>query len=222
VGGERPLDQVPVFQDEKGEVVLWGEETLENNMRNASAESAWLTVRPEFEAAFQRVAGAYLSPTSFLSSILDLENSVELYRISGVSVFQTFWARFGWAHILLNSKLYWVLVGWTGVGVLGGIVMLRRSVKGKDRSWILALVWLGTAAALIWLSALLRGFFTPLDQSPYIPTARYAFPAMMPTMLLLAAGWRQVFGSRVGILVTILVYFVFDVASILAIVNYYG
>jgi len=222
VEGERALDQAPVIQDEAGKGVVWGGVTLENHIRNASAEAAWPYVRPGIEKAFQDLTGSYLSPTILLGSVLNWENSTTLYRITGVSLFQTFWARFGWAHIYLNSSIYWALAGVTGLGVLGAILALWPSTKGKSRSWMLALGWLGLAAAVIWLSALLRGFFTTLDQRAYIPTARYAFPAMIPTMLVLVAGCKQVFGSRIGTVAIVLGYLVLDIASIVTIIKYYG
>ena len=52
-------------------------------------------------------------------------------------------------------------------------------------------MWLGTAGLAIWITVASRGLFTVLDADKYVPTARYAYPAMIPTMLVLVAGWRQ-------------------------------
>jgi hypothetical protein len=45
---------------------------------------------------------------------------------------------------------------------------------------------------------LLRGLFTTVNDHLVLPVARYAFPVIIPTMLILVAGWQMVFGRSPG------------------------
>jgi hypothetical protein len=62
----------------------------------------------------------------------------------------------------------------------------------------MALLWLALAGMAIWGTVLVRGLLSSLDPVPYIPTARYAYPVIIPTLLLLVAGWSYWPGRRLA------------------------
>ena len=126
------------------------------------------------------------SLSQFLTSFLDWQRTSWVYGHTALILFQSFWARFGWNHIPLAGGWYWApgaltLLGSAGA-VLGGIRL--RSVKTRMRRAILLLV---VAGSLVWLNTLLRPH--PLAIRFFVPVARYAYPVIIPTMLVLVAGW---------------------------------
>jgi len=106
------------------------------------------------------------------------------------SLLQTFWARFGWAHVVLKGFHPYTILGiFTLAGLIGALAAFWR--KRKEIRWDVFL-FLGIALSVIWGSAFLRGLPSILDGSYFIPVARYAYPAIIPTMLILNIGWLEV------------------------------
>jgi hypothetical protein len=66
--------------------------------------------------------------------------------------------------------------------VIGGIRLHRVKTHLRWAVWLLIVTGL-----LVWLNALLRPH--PLVIEPFIPAARYAYPAIVPTVLFMVAGW---------------------------------
>jgi hypothetical protein len=52
--------------------------------------------------------------------------------------------------------------------------------------------FLGVSLIVVWGSAFLRGLTSALDGPVLIPVARYAYPVIIPTMLILNIGWLEV------------------------------
>lgn len=192
--GQRPLEIPPTFDSPDNSHGMWGGQPFYNGVRNASGEQAWPRVRPAVEELFKRVAEAHLSPTAFLAALLDWETTGWIYKATTRRVLQTFWGRFGWGHVPLPATLYTVLYAISVVGLIGGSWALMRNLRKMSNIVQFALLWIVLAALALWIPTLLRGLFTvgrSAGTDIYIPTARYAFPAIVPTMLLLVAGWRQ-------------------------------
>ena len=74
-------------------------------------------------------------------------------------------------------------------GVVGGVVAFWR--HRKQIHWDLFL-FLGLSVITIWGSAFLRGLTSQMDGGYFIPVARYAYPAIIPTMLILNIGWLEI------------------------------
>jgi hypothetical protein len=89
---------------------------------------------------------------------------------------------------ILGSQTFWVIGFVILAGIVGAAGYLWR--RRKNLPWGI-LIFLGSSVAAIWGAALLRGISSILG-SIYIPTARYAFPAMIPTMLILCVGWYEI------------------------------
>jgi len=139
------------------------------------------------------------SPTLFLASVLDWQRTGWVYRASGVSLLQSFWARFGWGHVGLPQGWYWGLGVVTILGAIGllvGLVRLWRSnhsLSVKRAVGLLAVVGL-----FVWGSTISRPHPVLLSQGNmvFIPIARYAFPAIIPTALALMGGWLALVPQR--------------------------
>jgi hypothetical protein len=125
-------------------------------------------------------------PSWILSSLLDWPGSGWYYRTAFRHLGRTFWAKFGWAHVsLVGHKPYRALALVTFAGIIGAGVNLFR--KRRNLNWNLVL-FLGLVLILVWGAAIIRGSIYLTDLL-LIPAARYAYPAIIPTMLLLNAGW---------------------------------
>jgi hypothetical protein len=222
VEGTYPVDRPPERVEEDCRGGDWGGREFTNLIRNPSAERGWPFVRPWAEKGFKSIAGSYLSPTTSLAAAMDFEATSSLYPVTAINLFRTFWGRFGWGHISLPSTVYWTLGVATLLAVAGAMIALWKVTQNKPREWIFSVAFLGIAAGVIWFNALLRGFFTVLDPTLYVPTARYAYPAIIPTFMLLAAGWRQISIRRIGIIVALILMVVLDILSIWTIHTYYA
>jgi hypothetical protein len=189
VSGARPAGSPPVFSDAGDASGTWSGQPFRNLLRNASAEDAWLAVHPRLDPVLDRIFNLYVPPSVILLSPLDWNATGWYYQATADNLLRTFWAKFGWGHVLLPStKAYGLLNLMTAIGLIGGAlaVALQRKRLPTD-----ALVLLALAAAAIWGQAVIRGLHSLIERV-FIPGARYAYPAIVPTMALLAAGWWQV------------------------------
>jgi hypothetical protein len=106
-------------------------------------------------------------------------------------LFRTFWARFGWGHVpLMQSWPYWIILGVVIAGVIAALVAVWR--WRKVFPWSVAL-FLCLALFGLWLVTFLRGANYPVQlRAIYYPTARYAFPVVIPALLFLNLGWYEI------------------------------
>jgi hypothetical protein len=105
-------------------------------------------------------------------------------------LFRTFWGLFGWAHVpLLGGRPYRLILVATLAGVAGSLPVLWQ--KRRSIPWDL-LVLFGLTLAAIWGLTFVRGASYLGHPNLYIPVARYAFPAIIPTVMLLSVGWLSI------------------------------
>ncbi len=193
--GERPLNDPPLYASPFGEFGEWGGEPFENLLRNASFEKAAPRVHPWVD----NFAAAYLPdemrPSMVLSALLDLPATGYLYRLTAPHLFRTFWGRFGWGHVplyffkFLGRRPYFYLGLVTLVALLGAFLAALRRLRTWH--WEIGFV-LGVALLIPWLITLLRGtVFLPLPRL-YFSVARHALVSILPVMLLLNTGWREI------------------------------
>ncbi len=127
--------------------------------------------------------------SSILHSLQNWETAEPYYQQTILSLFRTFWAKFGWGHVpLLGGKPYRILGALTIAGTASFLLALIRKRARLARR---LLVFMSTAFILIWSAAFFRGVGTIATQDLYIPVARYAAPAMIPTAILLVFGWLE-------------------------------
>lgn len=182
--GRRPVDEPPRFTTARLDLGEWGERNFSNLARNASGEAGWPWIRPLAERAIQRYAiGA---PSSILGALLDWQGGSWYYRSAIKNLFQTFWAVFGWGHVRLQPAwLYYVLGGVTLAGTGGALYgLVRRRFR---LPWDIVL-FLGVSVLWMWGAAFMRGLGSLVGEV-FIPSARYAYPAAIPTLLVLCLGW---------------------------------
>jgi len=156
-----------------------------------------------------------------LLGLLDWAYAGGFYKASLVNVFQTFWARFGWNHVGLAPAWYWLLAGWTAPAAIGAVVGVGR-FRGKGApSVVQAVTLLTVAGLLVWGLCFLRTDVL----APFVPGARYAFPAIVPTALALMAGWlawaprRAREWAALGLLLCMVLL---DVVSLITIRTFYS
>ncbi len=232
LSGRWPLDQPPVFADASGESGVWAGQPFDNLLRNASAETAWVRLRPWVDSLGVRLLpdkGAN-QPSVTLYYFLDQAGAASFQRTSLQVLFRTFWARFGWGHVpLLHGWAYWLILAAMAAGVLAAVAAMIR--LRKVFPWRAALL-LGLALLGVWVQTLMRGsnYATQL-RAIYYPTARYAYPAIIPAMLLLNLGWYEAgrwlkqglrLPGRALAVVYMAGWVVFDLYAILSIARFYA
>jgi hypothetical protein len=226
VKGTWPEDSSPAFNDSSVDKGVWGNKEFINMVRNPSAEIGRLRFRSWVETIITaRYPG---NPSLTLGLILDPTSIYSYYTATIKSLLQTFWAKFGWAHVVLKGyRPYTILAVFTLTGFIGALVAFWW--KRFNVRWDVFL-FLGLALITIWGAALLRGLTSILDDRSFIPVARYAYPVIIPTMLILDVGWLQVIDwtesyfklPKKFLLPLLVLFFIFlDILSIYSITWYY-
>ncbi len=222
--GDWPGEAPPAFTSTQGEQVLWGGREFTNPIRNASAEDAWPWVRPWVQQLSRRFSwSAHLSPSLLLDSFLDRQYTGWIYSQTAWRLFTTFWGSFGWGGIALPGAWYNGLAIATALGLLGAAFGAARRCARWKFPWQNALLWLALAGLAVWGPVMLRGLFSTLDSKSYIPTARYGFPAMLPTILAVTAGWQFLLSRKPWLSALLLTagLAVLDVAAVITILSFY-
>ncbi len=225
VEGDFAQSGIPEF-DEAGEYRLWGTKTVENLVRNWSFEYVWPQVSPRLN---QMIAQVFpFQPSQVLLTFSDWSSSSWYYQAAIENLLRSFWAKFGWGHVALaGTKPYRILSVMTAVGIVGSVVVAWR--KRATLPWD-ALLFMALMGGVIWLAAVFRGINSIAGQI-FIPGARYAYPAILPTVVVLATGWlesldglRRVLhwpGFPIGLVYGAL-FVSLDVMAIFSVLNYYG
>ena len=227
--GDWPAGSPPVPGDPDGRGGVWAGQSFTNRLRNASAERAGPRIRPWAERLFERAAGAYLSPLALVGALADFERSRPIFGATTNLLLQSFWARFSWGQIGLMAPWYTLLAVWSGLGASAGAWRLWRAWRRQAGSWKLAVAWLGLAMLASWGTVYLRGLFNAADTALVLPVARYAYPVIIPTLLMLMGGWQAFFGApargagaRNWLAIVPFAYFLaLDLASLAAIIANY-
>lgn len=188
LAGQHSAASPPRFADPGANRVQWDGRTFSNPLRNSTAANTWPMVRPWLDKA---VAHFFPGRASLiLSALLDPASASWYYQTVVKNMLYTFWARFGWSQVpLLGDASYPFLGAVSAAGLVGAVVFLAR--RRKSLPWEIALI-LGAALAAVWGPAFMRGI-SSLVGPVFIPAARYAYPAIIPTVLLLVLGWREIF-----------------------------
>jgi 4-amino-4-deoxy-L-arabinose transferase-like glycosyltransferase len=110
------------------------------------------------------------------------------YYSAGVIVFRSFWAAFGWRHIVLNPAWYWA----PGLATLLAVLGLTRTwllERGRYPAWQVRYAGLALGAVLVaWAVAILRSTADQGNVRVYLSHGRYALVAIAPFALLFTAG----------------------------------
>lgn len=230
--GEYPTDQAPLFDSPEAESGEWGGQRFQNLVRNASAEATWFRLRPWVDEVGVRILpdkGANL-PSVTMYYLADLRGSWPWQRISMQVLARTFWARFGWGHVpLMHALPYWLIGIGVVLGLIGAIVAMTRARQVFP--WNVALFF-GLALAGVLLQTYIRGANYPTQlRAIYYPTARYAYPAIIPALAFLNLGWYEAgralqslfhIPRRVLSIAYIATWVIFNLYALLSIANFYS
>ena len=229
VKGESPAHDPPRFEDANGERGVWGEQPFINLLRNSSAEQAGLGIQSWANEIGTKIMPAW--PPSFPSDILvslsDWKGAGWYYQITGTNMLRTFWAKFSWGQVsLAGSKPYRVLsiVTLLGMAGTGWAIWQRRHALPLEILLLLGLALLG-----IWIPTIMRGIGSLFGWA-FIPSARYAYPVIIPTILVLNVGWLEILrllgqllrmSPKVQAAAYLMFFVSLDVLSILTITRFY-
>jgi len=187
--GAHPMDIPPTFNSADGETGDWGGMPFENLIRNPSAEQAGFRVRPIIDHYGSKILGDETRPSLVITSILDLQASRDLYRISIIRIFRTFWGMFGWGHVpLIGYQPYRNIGILTLLLIVTAILGLWR--KRLDIPWDVIFI-LSVIMVLSFSVTVVRGALYLGLSHIYYPVARHAYPAIIPTVLTLCFGWLE-------------------------------
>ena len=129
---------------------------------------------------------------------------------------------------MLGDRSYLILAILTVVAIAAVPLGLWRNRRSVD--WDVLLL-LSIALCGIWFAAIVRGTTTSLIARVFIPGARYAYPAIIPTLTVLNFGWLEVLrhaGSRLHLsvrmqhMVYCLLFIVLDIVALVSILRHYG
>ena len=183
----------PLFGNAEGRTGTWEGQPFTNLVRNGSAEFAGPRMRTWIDVALQKYSRRW--PSQFLISVLDWEYTGWVYKVTSARLLQSFWARFGWNQTGLSDGWYGGLGVLTVLGMVGtSVAWLKACRLGRPMPWMRAVGLLALAAVILWGNAFLRAH--PVYPNSFLPVARYAYPAIIPTVLALASGWWAITPRR--------------------------
>ena len=224
VDGAYSADAPPEFDNISAHTGTWSGQRFTNLVRTASAEAAWPRLRPWGEHALARASPQ--SPVQVLEALFDVQRTGPvLINPIAFTVLQGFFNGFGWGHIWMRGSVWPVVfLALALSSVVGCARWLFQSEPSRARELRPALLFLGLAGVLGWSLAILRPL--PLFEARMVfPTARYAFPAMIPTVLVLVAGWSALWTRSYRLFgMCLLVGFMIglNVAAVWTIKSFYG
>jgi hypothetical protein len=188
--GLRPTDQAPSFSDPNGKQGNWGGRPFVNLLRNPSGGDVAPRIWSWVDDRAAQLLPDQNRPSLILASWLDWQGAGWYYKESVLSLMHTFWGKFGWGHVPLQGDKPYRLPGIFTLITIGG------TFWGLWRRWR-RLAWdqaafLGLVLAGVWIPALVRGVGYVGFWHVYLPVARYAGPAIIPTALVLSLGWMEI------------------------------
>ena len=188
----------PVFGSDTLTDGIWNGHRFDNLIRNPSAEHAWLSFKPIVNKVYKK---RYLNAPLILATIQDWKGFGWYYKIVSSLLFQEFWGRgAGTQAPLIGHSIYIFLQFITLLSIIGFGIFIYRSPRSfiKKESFILAIV-----LGIVWSATIVRGVFAMFDDILIVPYTRFAYPAFIPTALILCIGILEVLGwicSKLGIL----------------------
>ncbi|MBA3944450.1 MAG: hypothetical protein H0X37_07785 [Herpetosiphonaceae bacterium] len=223
IEGVAPSSDAPLFSDADATRGSWGQQSFVNVVRNAGTQRGWPRLRPEFDRLFSRAL--HQSPAQILDALFDISYTWPyLVGTVGPALYSEFFSNFAWGHVRLQSPIWEIAARIISIlAVCGCLKWVIRNRTAPLPSRGSALLVLAVAGVLVWLLALLW----PL---PYrwsrvlVPSARYTFPALLPTVLVVVGGWQALWPRRLrslALYLLLLAVVVLDAAAVATIWSFY-
>lgn len=197
--------------------------TERNLLRNGTATEGWPRLRTWVDQFFERYFRR--SPSYLFSALLDVQRNLPfLFGAVAPYLLTDLFVAYGWGHVRVGE--WWWVYGFVFIVIIAFIGMgrwFRSSRNQRSSSLIPALSVLAVAGVLVWMAALVW----PL---PYnwarltLPSARYTYAAIAPTVLFLAGGWWAVWNPRwrkIGVACFVLVLTLLNLMGVWRIIDFY-
>jgi hypothetical protein len=207
--------------DASFEAALLDESAPPNLLRNAGAE----VQIPPLPNALGFLAGGLLNQRT-LGKLFDRAWISAVYPRQALLLFQGFWGLFGWGERSVSPGWFMPL-GLLVLASLLGLAWLTWHDYWPQRHTRAAKIWwlCLLAVALGWGAALLRVHSQPFPGEMFWSFGRYAFVAILPSLLVFSAGLRALMPTRlrvqglVGIIGFLMIY---AISALLALLHAYA
>jgi len=185
--GEWPGDEEPILSDADASEGVWGGKPFTNLLRNPSAEKETIRARAWLDRLVGGLTSYYSGPSYNIQYLLDFSGVLWHYRMTGLRMFRTFWGEFGWGDVplLLGSRPYFTMAIFSILASVGAALAGFR--HRKLLPWEVIFLF-GLSILGVWGIAFFRGTSHLSVTWFYMPVARYAYPAIIPTMMGLGLG----------------------------------
>jgi hypothetical protein len=191
--GQFPRGAAPAFASADAASGEWGGQPFTNLLRNPSGERTWPRLRPALDSLLLRYI--HRSPAQVVAAFMDVQRIVpEFWPLLVQPAVESMVMSFAWSHVRL-SNVAWLYLA-QGLAILALLGSLRWLLKHRPtREQQAAMLFLLFVDLLIWVNMLLRPL-PLLGEVFVVPAARYTFPALGITMLILLGGWRALWPPR--------------------------
>ena len=190
--GEYPVNEAPVFADDGAVSGQWGGKPFTNLLRNGSMEQPGWRFATPIDTHLARLMSEGTLPSLYLTAILDWDGAGWYFRTAFAHLVRTGMARSGWGNVPLPGARPYRFWGYIGLvllllGAVWSAWSLRRKEVWSRIPWK-TLLLLALLLVFAWGSTWMRGAAHVGTGKAYIPVARYAFPAIIPTAMLFSLG----------------------------------
>jgi hypothetical protein len=192
--GQFPAEP-PQFADGQARTGSWGGRPFANRVRNASFEQTGPSLRPWVDQTLLRFYTKRHASAIFFD-LIDSERAPAIISQTMQRQSMTFFIFFGWVQFRPpGAHWFGIIAVVVRVALLGCVAWLARNWRMRDRRRWATLIFLGLAALPVWLFSVVRvlPFFIG---NLYFPIARYGFPAIVPALLAITAGWYALAPKR--------------------------
>jgi hypothetical protein len=178
----------PHFSDPNGTRGTWDGNQFQNLIRNGSAEQNSPRFLPAVEDKLNKFSPAQVDLPVTLESLFDWSGTGWYYHVTFGTLFRTFWASLAADKVLIPASSNYMLMLLTILGAVGAGLLVWR--KRKSMEWDI-LFLLGLSFLMVWVFAFIRGASGTAGGFPVFSWARYTDPAILPSALILCAGWLE-------------------------------
>jgi hypothetical protein len=188
IEGIHDANQPPVFSDEAGDRGAWNGVPFVNLIRNGSIEKSQPRLNPRLDDLGAKFTGDNARPSLIMLAIADWKANWKIHYWTLARLVRTYYAKFGWGSIPILQGHY----PYRWIGILSLLSLVGAAVQALlNRSRIdwavvsLLLIVIGVS----WMAAFVRPSIYLNRASIYFPVARYVYPVVIPTTILLSYGW---------------------------------